>query len=483
MKALVPQFFVTDAAGNAIWNKDFLAEEPSLKTDPTQVVTFKINPKAAWSDGTPITWEDIAAQWKANNGDNKDYKISTSNGWKDIGSVEKGKDDREVVVTFKNKYADWQPLFTMIYPKSTNQDPKLFNEGWVEKIPATAGPFKFDKLDKTAQTITIVRDDKWWGNKAKLDKIIFKAVEDNALADALANGEVDFMEIAANVNSHKRAKEMTAKVDLRKAGGPNFRHITINGSKPQLSDKLVRQALALAINRQTIGNALLKPLDVEPQVLNNHIFMTNHAAYKDNAGELGKYNVEKARSMLDAAGWKLDGGTRKKDGTALALNFVIPANVQASKQESELIQAMLKEVGVTVTIKAVPSADFFDKYITPGDYDVTVFSWIGTAFPVSSTESIYKKPVKGANGELQTEQNYSRIGTDEIDALYKQANGELDKKKQQELGNKIDGLIWDEVFSLPMYQRPDYWAVKKELVNIGAFAYADPAYEDIGYKK
>jgi peptide/nickel transport system substrate-binding protein len=144
---------------------------------------------------------------------------------------------------------------------------------------------------------------------------------------------------------------------------------------------------------------------------------------------------------------------------------------------------MLKEVGVTVNIKAVPSADFFSKYITPGDYDVTVFSWIGTAFPVSSSESIYKNPVKDEKGELQIEQNFSRVGSAEIDALFKQANAELDKAKNQELGNKIDAALWQEIPNIPMYQRPDLWAVKKGLVNFGAFAYASCVYEDIGYKK
>jgi peptide/nickel transport system substrate-binding protein len=482
--ALTVDFYNTDAAGNAIWNKDYLAEEPQLKTDPKQVVTFKINPKVKWSDGQPFTWQDVEAQWKASNGENKEYKISSANGWQDIEKVEKGKDEHEAVVTFKNKYADWQGLFVNMYPKSTTTDPKTFNEGWIEKIPVSAGPFKFESLDKTAQTVTLVPNDQWWGDKPKLDKIIYKVVEDTAAADALANGEIDYVDIGANVNLYKRAKELSqTKVDIRRAGGPNWRHITINGSQPQLADKNVRQALALAINRETIAKALLAPLEMQPQVLNNHIFMSNHSAYKDNAGDLGKFNPDKAKQMLDAAGWKLDGTVRKKDGKPLEINFVIPSTTQASKQESEIIQAMLKDVGVTVKINPVPSADFFDKKITPGQFDMTVFSWIGTAYPVSSAESIYKKPVKAADGTLDVQQNYSRIGTDEIDGLFKKANAELDKKKNREIGNEIDAAIWQEVYSLPMYQRPDLSAVKKGIVNFGAFAYADKVYQDIGYKK
>jgi peptide/nickel transport system substrate-binding protein len=483
MNALMPQFFMIDAAGNPIWNKDYLASAPVLKTDPKQVITFEINPKAVWSDGSPLTWEDLLWQWKANNGDNKDYKISAANGWQEMESITKGKDDREAIVTFKNKYSDWQPLFNLIYPKSTNQDPKVYNEGWIDKIPLTAGPFKFDSLDKTAQTITVVRDDKWWGNRAKLDKIVFKAVDDNASADALANGEIDYMDIGANVNNYKRAKTLTDKVDLRRAGGPNFRHITINGSKPQLADKTVRQAVALAINRQTIGNALLQPLEIEPKVLNNHIFMTNHGSYKDNAGALGTYDPTKAKAMLDAAGWKLDGTVRKKDGKPFEINQVIPSGVQASKQESELIQAMLKDVGITVKINTVPVSDFFAKYINTGDFDMTVFSWIGNAFPVSNDESIYKTPTTDTKGQLAIEQNYARIGDPQIDQLFKQATAELDKTKQAEIANKLDGVIWEEAGVLPMYQRPELAAVKKDIVNFGAFAYASRIYEDIGYKK
>jgi glutathione transport system substrate-binding protein len=483
VNALLPQFFIIDAAGNAIWNKDYLASEPQLKTDPQQVVTFDINPKVKWYDGTPFTWEDVLWQWKANNGTNQDYKITSSNGWKDIASVTKGKDDHEAIVTFKNKYADWKPLFNLIYPKSTNQDPKVFNEGWINKILTTAGPFKFDSLDQTAKTITLVRNENWWGNKAKLDKIVYKVVDDTATADALANGEIDFMDIGANVNSYQRAKALTDKVDLRRAGGPNFRHITLNASKPQLADQSVRQAIAESINRQTIGKALLQPLDIDPKPLNNHIFMTNHGAYKDNAGAVGTYSPDQAKAALDAAGWKLDGGVRKKDGKPLELNFVIPANVQASKQESELIQTMLKQVGIVVDIKPVPSGDFFDKYITPGDFDMTVFSWLGSAFPVSSNESIYKKPVPDSKGELQIEQNFTRVGSDQIDQLFHQANAELDKTKQYALGNQIDALLWQEAGVLPMYQRPDLVAVKKGIVNFGAFAYASVVYEDIGYKK
>ena len=83
-------------AATPIWNPDYLASEPTLVTEPKQVVTYNINPKAIWYDGTPITWEDFHWQWRAQNGTNKAYQISSSNGYSDIENVARGRDDREV---------------------------------------------------------------------------------------------------------------------------------------------------------------------------------------------------------------------------------------------------------------------------------------------------------------------------------------------------------------------------------------------------
>jgi peptide/nickel transport system substrate-binding protein len=482
MQALMPQIYLTDAAGNAIWNKDYQAEEPKLETSPKQKVTFKINEKAKWNDGTPITWADFESQWKALNGKDKAFSISSSNGYDVIESVTRGADDREVILTFSQNYADWQAVYALLYPKSTTSNPEVFNTGWAEKMPGpTAGPFKFNTLDKTAKTVTIERDPTWWGNEAKLDRIIYKGIEDNARADAVDNGEADFFEIAANVNLYNRAQQMTSKIDLKRAGGPNFRHITVNGSKPHLSDAKVRQALFLAINRETIAQALLGPLGQQPQVLNNHLFMTNHADYKDNAGDLGKYNLDKAKQMLDEAGWKLQGNVRVKDGVQLAIDFVIPTGVAASKAEAELITEMLKQVNVPVTIRPVPSGDLFDTFVTPGQYDMVVFSWIGTAFPISSSQSIYANPVKKADGSLDIQQNFARVGSQEIDDMFKQATAELDKAKAAEIANQLDAKLWDIAGVAPMYQRPDLWGVRKGLANFGAFAYASTVFEDIGW--
>ena len=144
---------------------------------------------------------------------------------------------------------------------------------------------------------------------------------------------------------------------------------------------------------------------------------------------------------------------------------------------------MLGQVGVKLNINTVPAPDFFEKYVTPGQFDITIFSWIGTPFPISSSRSIYAKPSVGPGGELAIRQNYARVGSDDIDKLFDAATQELDRQKAIEEANRLDALLWQEVHSLTLYQRPELWAVKKGLANIGAFGFADIVYEDVGWAK
>ena len=477
MGALMPSMFDSDAEAQLTPDEDYVEFVDLTATEPKQVATYRINPKATWDDGTPITWEDFEAQWKALNGTDEAYSVASTQGYDKMESVVRGKDDREVIVTFREPYADWKGEFNPLFPASTNRDPAVFNDGWKDRPLLTAGPFKFDNINRTAQTITLVRNEKWWGRPAKLDRIIYQVIDLDAQVDSLANGEIDFIDVGPDVSKLQRSQSIQG-VAIRKAGGPNFRHITINGQSPVLGDVKVRKAFGLAVNRDVIAQAMLGPLGVPAEPLGNHIFMKNQKGYQDNAGELSKADPVAAAALLDEAGWKLEGAVRKKDGKEMVIRFVIPSQVATSRQEAELVQGMLAPLGIKVDIQTVPTDEFFENYVNVGDFDVTVFSWLGTVFPISSSKSIYANP-QGEN----IQQNYARIGSPELDALFDKATSIFDEEEAAKVGNQIDTMIWDMVHSLTLYQRPEIVAVKDTLGNFGAFGFASAIYEDIGFLK
>jgi peptide/nickel transport system substrate-binding protein len=290
------------------------------------------------------------------------------------------------------------------------------------------------------------------------------------------------LDVAADVNKLKRV-EGAPGITVHRAAGPDFRSITINGTGEILKEVTVRRALAMAIDRSAIAKALVGPLGVEAKPLQNHIFVDGQRGYRDNAGILSSPDVNGARKLLDDAGWTLDGNVRKKDGKPLAIRFVVPNGVASSNQIAELVRAMLDGVGIRVEVLSVPTQEFFKQYIVPGNFELTVFSFIGKPFPISSSRPSYVSPRPGKNGELDFQQNFARIGTPQIDALFDQATSEFDEQKAIDLANQIDAAIWGEVHSLTLYQRPDMAATRSELANFGAFGFASVAYENIGFTR
>ncbi|MGH3974524.1 MAG: ABC transporter substrate-binding protein, partial [Pseudonocardiaceae bacterium] len=146
-------------------------------------------------------------------------------------------------------------------------------------MPTTAGPFTLQTIDQTGQTITLVRNDKWWGEPAKLDRIIFRVTDRAALADSLANGEIDFYTIGSDVNLFQRALGIQG-VDIRQAIEPFYNHITLNGAEGSiLADPELRKAVVRGINRQAIADALIGRIVPNATSLGNYIYVQGSANY------------------------------------------------------------------------------------------------------------------------------------------------------------------------------------------------------------
>jgi peptide/nickel transport system substrate-binding protein len=470
---MMPSVFVNNADSTVSLDKDYVESADLTSTSP-EVITYRINPKAKWSDGTPITWRDFAAQWKALSGA-PGYEPASTTGYQDIGNVERGANDQEVKVTFKNNFAEWKSLFGPLYPASTNENPDVFNKGWLGKVLVTAGPFRVKNIDPTAKTITEEADPNWWGAKPKLDTIVFHPIAGNEQAQAFANGTIDAVDIGPSVPVFQQVQQV-AGAKIHKALAPDWRVLNFNGAPTSiLADPKLRTAIFKGINRDVIAKAEVGPIIPDAHPLGNHIFVEGQKGYQNNGAPYA-YNKDEAAKELDALGWKLNGDTREKDGRKLEIRWVIPAGVKVSADEAQLAQKQLGEIGVKVNIDTVDSSAWQNQYITPGNFDVQNMSWLGVPFPVSSSTSIYTFDPNSVN------QNFGRVpDTAGLGDLYRQANAELDDNKRIDLGNKIDQAIWQEGFSLPLYQRPNAIGTKANLANYGAFGFAQPDWTKVGF--
>lgn len=187
--------FRLDAQGRPQADPDYLEKAEVIKTEPKQVVLYKLNQQAVWSDGREIGAADFAAQWRALSGRNSAYWTAHNAYYNRIENVERGKNDLEVRVTFAKPYADWRSLFSPLYPKDVMGTPDAFNEGARRKLKVTAGPFALDKVDRGDKQVTLERNPRWWGRPAKLEKLELTAVPRDKRPAALAAGKLDLAEV------------------------------------------------------------------------------------------------------------------------------------------------------------------------------------------------------------------------------------------------------------------------------------------------
>ena len=473
IKPTMPRAFIIKPDGSTTLDTDYFTKVELTNSNP-QVVTYTINPKAFWSDGTPITWEDIASQIHALSGKDPAFAIASPSGAERVASVTRGVDDRQAVMTFAKPYAEWQGMFagnSELLPRSMTSTPEAFNTAELNGPGPSAGPFIVTTVDKAAQRIVLTRNPKWWGQQPRLDSITLLVLDAAADMPALQNNAIDAVGIGS-LDDLTIARR-TPGISLRHAPGASWNHFTFNGAPGSiLHDPKLRLAVMRAIDRQAIANISQRGLVDNPTPLNNHIYVAGQQGYQDNS-RVAAFNLDQARRDLDDLGWKLNGPFRQRDGRPLTVRLVL-YDALSGRQVAQVAQNSLAQVGVRLDIDVKSGGGFFTKYINTGDFDMSLFSWVGDAFPLSSLTQIYAS---------YGESNFGKIGSPEIDAKIEQTLTELNADAARRLANEADQMIWDEGFSLPLTQSPGNVAVRSTLANFGAAGLGDYNYSAIGFMK
>ncbi len=347
--AVLPALFTLDSQGRPQPNPDYLVSAEVTQTEPRQTVVYTLAPEAEWSGGRAISVADFRAQWEALNGENSAYWTARNAGYDRIAEVEKGENARQVKVTFDKPYADWEALFTPLYPKSVMGTPEAFNEKARTRLPASGGPFRVEKFDaKKDDAVTLVRNDAWWGDTAKLDRIELTVVPRGERRKALEAGKVDLADVTpklatridgvhstdakpgekaqqkARQKPQTKAQRKAAEkrngalgtYDVRRALAPAYTQLALNGASGPLADERVRRALARVLDREKLAQQALAGLGLPAQPLGSHLRMRDQYGYHDNSAALGGRDVESAQALLADAGWMNGGPVTGEDQDA-----------------------------------------------------------------------------------------------------------------------------------------------------------------------
>ncbi|MER8182836.1 ABC transporter family substrate-binding protein [Kitasatospora sp. NPDC094015] len=502
--ALLPSLFRLDQHARAGADRDYLESASSTPAgQQPQTITYHLNPKAVWSDGSPLSAADFTAQWKALSGADPAYHSDHPDGYGQIESVTQGSDPQEVRVVLKQPYAPWRSLFSPLYPAAVTGTPDAFNQPLADTFRTSAGPFAVASYDKAAGKVVLTRNPHWWGDPAKAEELDFLAVPAAERLDALDQNRLDIAALTSSVDravpadspgaappdaaavaeasaqALKRAEALPG-LTLHRAAAPAFTQLTLNSTRGPLTDPNVRRAVARAVDRQKTATAALGPLGLKAAALGNHLLMTDQDGYRDNSAALG---TASATELLDQAGWAANGAARTKDGQQLTLDLLLPEGSATARRTADELATELAAAGITVKPQAVAPDTFVAQHLATGDFDLALFSWPSTGFAGGEERALYAKPRPGPDGVPVVGLNYARTGSEEIDQLLDRAAAELDPAAQRDLLQQADARIWQEAHSVPLYQRPDLVAVRSTVAGAGAYGFGGPRYQDLGFLK
>ncbi len=482
---VLPGPYVVEPDFSVKWDQDLLASEPELDTsNGGQVNTYEINPDAVWSDGTPITAADFEFTWRANRSsdpaDGGCASLLGTTGYEQIASVEaSGDDDKTVTVTYDTPFSDWQSLFGNLLPAHLmdNEDPvalcDTITNGWpiadgiIDDISAGPWQIKKENIDVGGQIVVLTPNPEWWGEPTGLAQLVVQNIgnDPTTAVQGIQSGELGVIYPQPQLDLVSQVQGLEPNVSSDVTFGLSFEHLDFNTTYGPLSELAVRQAFTMALDRQEIVDQTVGQFSSDATVLENRIYFNNQPQYQDTApDEYKTQNTAMAKQTLEGAGWVLGSdGVYAKNGQRLTVQIDTTANNPLRQTTIEVMIPQLAEAGIEATFNANP--DIFagaDKptSLEAGGFQAAVFAWVGSPFR-GATQSIYEQPQGDAIG-----QNYSRQGTQEIDDLFAQFQVEPDPDKQAELGNQIDALLWGQVATVPLYQKPTFIAYQSSIANV-----------------
>ena len=434
---------LTDKAADDFANIPGLAES-WVASNGGKTYTYKLRDGLKWSDGTPLTSEDVV--YTINRARKEQWLNYTSTV---ANLTATAPDATTVVITSSVPDPKLPTMDSYILPKHIFEK---YDKAAVTKYDALdgvgSGPVTLVEL-KRGQFWRLKANPNYWGGKPKVDEVIFRLFNNaDAMVAALKKGEIDAAHDVPS-SSYKALSETPGIVAVQGAQG-GFDEIAVNGGQglkkghPALSDIRVRQAIAHAIDKQT----LIDKVYVGIGQAGTTVSPSPNPRWIPEipAGTSLDFDLAKAKALLDAGGYKDTNGDGIREmpggGDPLVFTYLVRSESQTAKPNSGYVSGWLKEIGIGTTLKTVNDSKLTE-LIGKGEYDL--FQWGWTPFVDPDPELSYftcgqlsKDPANPTN--YYNDANWC---TKSYDDDYKAQNVELDPTKRVEIVHRMLLTMYD----------------------------------------
>jgi peptide/nickel transport system substrate-binding protein len=480
LQHVLPHAMVLDEDGNWVASP-LLVEAPSLAngglTEEPFTVTYHLNPKAIWADGTPITSSDFEFTWRALMNTEAAYNTA---GYDLIESID-ATDPKTALIRFKDVYVDWPDLFggpqgglleKAAFPQfADDPNPNLTDE-MQQSIPFSGGPWIL-KSWTTAQAV-LIPNDRYYGRRALLDQVIFVPLFQGDVLQPLIAGDVALIHVSPSdtevvtLESHGNVRNVQA------VGGDGFylEALWFNHQRSPLDDRQVREALMYAIDRQSLIDAFVKANNPNAEVLNcGFIALPNVGPWCERRPfDRFVYDPVKARSILKEAGYECSSTPCTKNGEKLVIEYSRPAGPSRRQLTFELLKDKAREAGFELRAKNYEGGIMLGDLGPKGAFGILDYSSSGSLPDPSVTTSLACENIPSKANRFSGD-NWIRWCNREATSLMHRADHELDPQKRLDLMNRIYQLEADDFISLPLYVVPQatLWRTDQVAGPVAAF--------------
>lgn len=330
--------------------------------------------------------------------------------------------------------------------------------------PPGTGPYKFASFDSVQNVVVADAFNEYWEGAPNIPKVQVKTLADaSSLQAELKSNIVDLAPGVINLSPDTfKSLEQDANLQVIKFNGSNIQYLGFNTEAPPLNNVKLRQAIAYAINRERIVNDLLLG-----QAMIAHSILPEES-WAFNAGTKYPFDPNKARQLLDEAGFKDANGDRLREMPKIS--FKISSGNQAVSQYAQFIQNQLTEVGIPVEIESLEFQTMLQQ-LQRGQYQTTTGRWVG-----GNQDPIFLRDLFASSeipSESRASRNRSRYSNKEVDELLNKAINTTDRAQARELYAQAQEIISREVPMLPLWYPANMVVANKRVGNIKVNASGD----------